>query len=175
MQIGRRIYMSTIVVYQSKTGFTKQYAEWIAKSLSCEAKPIKQMKKEELSDYDLVIFGGWIMGNHISGLEKMRKMKPKQLVVFATGATNPGPEIEQTVREANQLGEQPFFYMQGGFRYERLSAFKKMMLQMVKKMIAKQEEKTEQTLFMERVIGTSFDQSDKKYTEGLIAYALNQN
>ena len=34
--------MRRMVVYQSKTGFTGQYAMWIANGLNCEAVDIKQ-------------------------------------------------------------------------------------------------------------------------------------
>ena len=37
--------MSTIVVYQSETGFTKKYAEWIAEALDCEAVPFKKVNE----------------------------------------------------------------------------------------------------------------------------------
>ena len=40
--------MKNLVVYQSSTGFTAKYAEWIAKELSCEAKELKKVKPQEL-------------------------------------------------------------------------------------------------------------------------------
>ena len=55
--------MNRIVVYQSETGFTRQYAEWIGAALGCEARPIKHISAQELKQYEGVIFGGWIMGN----------------------------------------------------------------------------------------------------------------
>ena len=53
--------MRQIVIYQSSTGFTKQYAKWIAERLQCEAKDIKQIKKNEISEYDRIVYGGWIL------------------------------------------------------------------------------------------------------------------
>ena len=35
--------MKRIVVYQSGTGFTAKYADWIAKDLGCEAKEYKHV------------------------------------------------------------------------------------------------------------------------------------
>ena len=63
--------MKTIVVYTSKTGSTKRYAEAIAARLQCEAKPAKTVNAEELQTYDRVVYGGWIFANKISGLSRV--------------------------------------------------------------------------------------------------------
>ena len=39
--------MKKIVVYQSGTGFTAKYANWIAEELGCEAKEYKKVKENE--------------------------------------------------------------------------------------------------------------------------------
>ena len=54
--------MKRIVVYQSGTGFTAKYADWIAKDLGCEAKEYKHVNPGELAGFDMVIYGGWIFG-----------------------------------------------------------------------------------------------------------------
>ena len=54
--------MSTIVVYQSETGFTKKYAEWIAEEFGCEAVPFKKTNATKLQGYDKVIYG--VRGRH---------------------------------------------------------------------------------------------------------------
>lgn len=41
--------MKKIVVYQSGTGFTAKYADWIAEELGCEAKEYKYVKADELA------------------------------------------------------------------------------------------------------------------------------
>ena len=45
--------MSKVVIYQSGTGFTAKYANWIAERLGCEAKAYKEVNPSELSDYDM--------------------------------------------------------------------------------------------------------------------------
>ena len=42
--------MKSIVVYTSKTGFTKKYAQWIAEDLGCEAKGLNEISGENLAD-----------------------------------------------------------------------------------------------------------------------------
>lgn len=162
--------MKTIVVYQSSTGFTKQYAEWIATELGCKAKELKKVSETEIASYDCVIYGGWIMGNTIVGRDKIKKMNPKQLVTFATGASPDGENTRKAIETQNNLGEEPWFYMESGFRFDKLNLFVRMMLKVMKKSVAKKKEKTEQDRYMEKVLGTSFDHSNPNYCTSLVSY-----
>lgn len=57
--------MKTIIIYSSQTGFTKQYATWLAEDLGAELLTIVQAKKkseEYFADADAIIYGGWAMG-----------------------------------------------------------------------------------------------------------------
>lgn len=162
--------MKTVVIYQSSTGFTKQYAQWIASDLECDAIDIKKLSGNDLKQYDYIIYGGWIMGNMIMGLKKIMNMNPKQLVVFAVGSTQDSEEIRNAIREQNQLGETPFFYVEGGFRFDKLNFMTRTILKMLKKSIAKKTDKTEQDIYMEKILGTSFDHSDVRYIASLVAY-----
>lgn len=162
--------MKLIVVYQSSTGFTKQYAEWIAQALNVEVISNKDSAKINVADYDAVIFGGWIMGNTIMGLDKLKQRNPKKLIVFACGSSEMSEETVNTILELNKLGDVPFFYMPGGFKFDQLNFFVRFMLKKMKKSVAKKENKTEQDRYMEKVLGTNFDISDRKYIEPLVAY-----
>ena len=63
-----------IVIYTSKRGSTKQYAEWIAEDLGCEALPLSDAQRLDLHEYDCVIYGGWIRGSGIVDFDKFAKM-----------------------------------------------------------------------------------------------------
>lgn len=162
--------MKKIVVYQSSTGFTKQYAQWIAKECECQAADIKKIQPSELKQYDCIIYGGWVMGNMIRGLEKITKLSPKKLIVFAVGATPDIKEVKSAIKAENHLESTPFFYMEGGFHFEELKFLTKTMLKTLKKSVAKKENKTEQEIFMEKNLGTTFDHTDKKYIVPLVSY-----
>lgn len=165
--------MKKVVVYQSSTGFTKQYAEWIAQELNCNVYSIKEVSKAVIDDSDEVIYGGWIMGNMIMGLDKIRKMSPKKLTVFAVGSMPPSEQVEKTIIEQNSLGDLVFQYFQGGFHYDKLSLPIRLMLKAVKGAAAKKESKTEQDKYMENVIGTSFDASDRSMVSSLLEKIAN--
>ncbi|NLL80070.1 MAG: hypothetical protein GX234_09865 [Clostridiales bacterium] len=167
--------MKRLVVYQSATGFTAKYAAWIAEELSCEAKELKHISAEAVAEYDNVIFGGWIMGGMISGLDKLRKMNPKQLVVFAVGAGSDNGNVRSNLKTQNHLEETPFFYLEGGLSFERMSFFPKMMLKMMGKSIAKKENKTEQEEEMVKLFAGSFDHSERKNIEPLVTAVMKND
>ncbi len=161
--------MKRLVVYQSSTGFTAKYAAWIAEALSCEAKELKRVKIQEVAECDCIIFGGWIMGGMIMGLDKIQKMNPKHLVVFAVGASSDSEEVRNNLRTQNHLEQTPFYYFEGGLAFEKMGFFPKMMLKMVKKSVAKKENKTPQEQEMEKLFAGSFDHSDIVKIESLVA------
>ncbi|MBO5292062.1 MAG: hypothetical protein J6B10_02650 [Lachnospiraceae bacterium] len=154
--------MKRLVVYQSATGFTAQYAAWIAEELSCGAKELKQVSAAEIAQCDSVIFGGWIMGGNISGLEKLRKMNPAKLIVFGVGAMSDSEQVRNSLKNQNHLEVIPFFYLEGGLAFEKMGFFPKMMLKTLHKAIAKKENRTEQEEDMLKRFEGSFDHSDRE-------------
>lgn len=162
--------MKTIVIYESGTGFTAKYAAWIAGELQCDARELKKVSAEEVKDYDTVIFGGWVMGNGIVGLDKIRAMNIKSLVIYAVGASMQGEDVASAIRQQNQLADEPFFYFQGGINFEKMGFVKKGILKMVRKSIAKKESKTEQDIFMEQALSGNCDYSNRQSVGVLVEY-----
>lgn len=161
--------LKTIVIYQSSTGFTKQYAQWIAEELSCEAIELAKVTGKLIEDNDRIIFGGWIMGNMINGLDKIRKMNPKELVIFAVGSTPQEIINVEEIKSINHINsDESFYYMVGGFRFEKLNFMVRGMLKALKKQDEKKENKTAQEQYMADKLGTSFDLSDRKYIHDLV-------
>lgn len=110
--------MKVLVTYNSKTGFTKKYAEWIGEALACEVRPVKEVHSVE--EYDVVVHGGWLMAGMVSGLAQIKKLSPKQLVVFGVGFTEQEDYVK-TVKAANQLADTPVFYFLGGINPEKMN------------------------------------------------------
>ena len=79
----------SIVIYTSKRGSTRQYAEWIAEDLSCKALPLSDAKGIDLHEYDCIIYGGWIRGSGIVDFDKFAKMLDdelmQRLIVYGVG------------------------------------------------------------------------------------------
>ena len=140
--------MKRIVVYQSGTGFTAKYAGWIAEELGCEAREYKSINKNELVNYDMVIYGGWIMANMVFGYDKIKALNLNNVVVFGVGMTVPSEEVAKNMAEQNQVPMERFFYFEGGYNPKKLGFFKRMMMNMIKKSVEKKAEKTPEDLHM---------------------------
>lgn len=123
----------TIVVYQSKYGYTECYAKWIAEELNCEVVSRKDVTIEKLIPHDTIIFGSGIYGGKIAGIELLTRnfdqLKSKNLVLFTCGMCNPvDPAIFESiwtglVKTVPQeiLSRMHVFHYQGGMDFERLN------------------------------------------------------
>ena len=69
---------TAIVIFQSKTGYTQKYAEWIAEELSCGLVPLNGMTVEALEPYQMIIYGGGLRAGQVSGLKKLKKTAARQ-------------------------------------------------------------------------------------------------
>ena len=83
--------MNTIVIYKSKYGSTKQYAEWIAAELGCKAVEAKNIKPDDLLQYDSIIYGGGLYAEIINGVslitKNIQKLADKKIAIYTTGIT----------------------------------------------------------------------------------------
>lgn len=130
----------TIVIYKSKSGFTKKYAEWIAEELSADLFAAEKVTPEMLGAYDTVIFGGGLHIVGINGLKLITQhldlLKGKKVVVFAVGATPPREEDIEEVKTKNftpaQLEQIHFFYLRGGFDFGKLKPVDKVLMTLMK-------------------------------------------
>ncbi len=169
--------MNTVVIYQSKTGFTAKYAKWIGEELNCPVFSLKEADRNGLSEYDTIIYGGGLMAGKVSGLDKFKKSslaEGKKLVVFATGATPmEATEAITRVKNSNLSTEEqrkiPFFYLVSGLCYEKMGFFSKSMLKMMYNVLQKKKDRTEEENGMMQVFEKSSDHSDKKNLKELLA------
>ncbi|MBU3092847.1 flavodoxin domain-containing protein [Clostridium sp. CM028] len=132
--------MKVVVIYKSKTGFTKQYAEWIAEELSADIFDVSNVATNIVAAYDIVIYGGSLYAVGINGVKYITKnldiLKDKKVIIFATGASPSSQEAIDEVRNTNFTpGEQKhiqFFYLRGGFNYSKLKPFDKVLMTLLK-------------------------------------------
>lgn len=132
--------MKSIVLYKSKTGFTKEYAEWIASELEADMFEVSDIGIEMLDGYDTIIFGGGLYASHINGVRfitsNIDRLSQKKVVVFATGISPLSDDVLNDVRstnfDSNTLNSIEFFYFRGGFDYEHLKRLDKFMMSLLK-------------------------------------------
>lgn len=173
--------MKTIVIYNSQTGFTKRYAEWIAEAAGADCLALPEAKKKNLAEYDAIVFGSWACAGSIKNLgwftENMDRWERKKLIVFCVGG---GPADSPDIKTAlackfnePKLQKADVFYCPGGFNYEKMSASSRLMMKMFIKMLKAKKGKTAADEEMIKVISSSYDISDKKYTEPILGCLLD--
>lgn len=172
--------MKTLLVYKSKTGFTKRYAEWIAKELGCEMKDYSDISKNSLDDVDLLIYGGGIHAGRIYNIKKIIKLAQEQkckLVVFATGASPADlkDQIAKTWKNNKIDNSIPHFYMQSGLCYEKMSCSEKLLMKIFAQIMSSKKEKTKMESDMSHAISRSYDVSSKEYIKPLVKYVHKLN
>ncbi|MEE1195588.1 MAG: flavodoxin domain-containing protein [Lachnospiraceae bacterium] len=173
--------MKTVVIYNSQTGFTRRYAEWIAEAAGADCFELTEAKKKSMDEYDAIIFGGWACAGGISKLSWFKgnidKWSGKKLIAFCVGGSPiENPEIEQALRQNfndAQWEKVNVFYCPGGFNYEKMSAASKLMMKMFIKTLKAKKNKTEEEEVMVKMIASSYDISDKKYIDPILA-CLNE-
>jgi len=132
--------MKTVVIYKPKSGFTKEYAKWIAQELAADIFEASKINSEILIDYDNIIYGGGLYAVGINGVEfimqNLDKLKDKKAVVFATGASTFKEEVVSEVSKKNFTLEQQeqirFFYLRGGFNFSKLKPIDKVLMTLMK-------------------------------------------
>lgn len=173
--------MKTVVIYNSQTGFTRRYAEWIAEAAGADCFALTEAKKKSMDEYDAIIFGGWACAGGISKLSWFKgnidKWSGKKLIAFCVGGSpTENPEIETALRQnfnAEEWEKVNVFYCPGGFNYEKMSAASKLMMKMFVKTLKAKKNKTEEEEVMVKMIASSYDISDKKYIEPILACLNN--
>jgi len=173
--------MKPIIIYKSKYGSTRAYAEWIAEELNCRVTDVKNIKISELAEYDTVIYGGGLYAEVIAGVtfitKNFEKLKDKKLIVFTTGLTpadcreyydkmvvekNFKPEMTNKIKIFNFLGKMII---------EELSLPHRTAIKALKKIMSGKENPTEMEKLLIKLCDESGDFTDKNAINDLVAYA----
>lgn len=176
--------MKTVVIYESKYGATKQYAQWIADELSCDLFEKKDINPNELKDYTTIIYGGGLYAGGVSGINLLTKhfdsLKDKNLILFTCGLADPtdqenidGIKAGLTKVLTSEMQEKiKFFYLRGGIDYSKLGWIHKVMMSMLHKMIMKKDYDTLRNEDKEMLdtYGKVVDFTDKSSIGPIISY-----
>ena len=138
-----------LIIYFSKYGTTKEYAEWIAKELNGDIFSINNFKDTILNNYDTIIIGSGLYAGKIKGMDILLKnyelLKNKKLILFTCGLADYGKDEHRNSIYNRLKKEFPekiienikIFYLRGGINYKELTLKHKIMMWMMKKMIQK--------------------------------------
>ena len=175
--------MNAIVLYKSKYGSTKAYAQWIAEDLGCEFRDAKGVKADDLLLYDTIIYGGGLYAENIAGAslitKNIEKLKGKKLIIFTTGITpldvreyydhevldkNIKPEIRQYIKVYNFMGRMVL---------SELSAPHRTALKMLKKIMSGKDHPPDLEKMLIELCDADGDFTDRSAIAELVNYAKN--
>ncbi len=168
--------MKAVVIYNSQTGFTKRYAQWIAEAAGADCLSLSEAKQKSMEAYDAVVFGSWACAGGVSKLGwfkgRMDQWAGKKLIVFCVGGSPlESPEVVPALRKnfSDQEWERvSVFYCPGGFNYEKMSALSKLMMKVFLKTLERKQGKTKEEEEMIKMISSSYDISDRKYIQPIL-------
>ena len=120
-----------IIVYRSNTGFTKEYAEMLAKAEKMKVCPLAEAQGK-VGPGETVFYMGPLMAGHIAGIDQaVKKFTVKG--VCGVGMSPVSQQVLDTLSKANYVPGAPIFYLQGGWAPDRVGWFKRRMVNMVTK------------------------------------------
>lgn len=172
--------MNAIVVYKSKYGSTKAYADWIADALACRAVEAKSIKAEDLSAYDTIVYGGGLYAETINGVhlitKNIDKLTGKKIAVFSTGITplDCRDYYDKLVIEKNftpeQLSRIKVFHFLGKMVLNELSLVHRTAIKTLKKLMSGKENPTEMEKLLIELCDADGDFTDKNAILPLLDY-----
>ena len=136
--------MNGIIIYKSKYGATKKYAEWIAERTGFGCIKTDEADVKKLAEYDTIILGGGVYATRIAGLSFLKKniskLAGKRIIVFCCGAS---PYDQKTFDAGMQqifkgdLEGIPCYYCRGTFALQEMSFKDRMLCKLLRKAVAK--------------------------------------
>ncbi len=172
--------MNAIVIYKSKYGSTKAYAEWIAEELACSAVDAADVKANDLTVYDAIVYGGGLYAEVINGVSLITKnfelFADKKIAVFTTGLTplDMRDYYDKMVLEKNfkpeLLGKIKVYNYLGKMIIEELSLPHRAALKTLKKIMSGKKVQGETEKLLIELCDKSGDFSDRSAIGELVEY-----
>lgn len=171
-----------IVIYKSKYGAAKKYAEWLSADCGFDCAALAEAKKADLSAYDTIVLCGGIYASGIAGLSFLKKRLPawsdKRVAVFCTGASPADEEALAALRQRNMRGpleSVPLFYGRGMWDQPHMRFTDRTLCGLLQKSVAKKDpasyEPWEKALMS--AVGQSCDWTDRSCLAPLLAWIDN--
>lgn len=173
--------MSTIVIYKTKYGSTKQYAEWISEDLGCDAVDAKNVKVDDLLGYDTIIYGGGLYAEVINGMSlitrNIDKLRDKKIIVYTTGITPSdvreyydGEVIDKNFKKGVPENIKIFNFL-GKMIQKELTPVHYAAIVSLKKIMSAKKNPSDMVKLLLELCDADGDFSDRKYIKELVEYA----
>ena len=176
--------MKAIVVYKSRYGSAKAYAEWIAEALSCQTADVKAIEIDELCKYDTIIYGGGLYAEVIAGIsiitKNLDKLAHKKIAIYTTGITpiDCREYYDKLVVEKNFKNGVPdnirIFNFLGKMLIDELSVVHKTAIVSLKKLMSGKKNPTDMEKLLIDLCDCDGDYTDKESIKELVEYITKE-
>ena len=169
--------MKGIILYQSKYGATKKYAQWLSEETGFPCVETRRMKNGDVRKYDTILLGGGIYASGIAGLSFLRKnirdLQGKRVIVFCVGAS---PYEEKAFQEIvahnmkDELSDIPCYYCRGAWDMEAMSMVDRNLCGLLRKAVSKKDPK-DYALWERALMAAGEDKcdwTDQKYLQPIL-------
>ena len=137
--------MNSIIIYGSRYGSTKRYAERLAEIMRLQAVFFKDVKN--VADYDRIIYLGALCAGGVMGLKKTvnNLAASQELIVATIGLADPtDAENVNHIRDclkkqvpASHYDESKIFHLRGAIDYSKLSLKHRIMMKLLYSKVVK--------------------------------------
>ncbi len=123
--------MKILIIYNSKYGSSKKYAFILGRKLNGDIINLKNVSKNILKKYDLIIFGSGIYEERIRGLKRFLNfneiLKEKLIILYIVGIEKRSDKKYKRIKKVNSFLDQgeKIFYLMGSYTYKKLKLIDK--------------------------------------------------
>lgn len=170
----------TVVIYKTKYGSTKKYAQWIASALNADLFDAAEIRAQAIETYDTIVLGGGLYASGILGSDVITKnfslLKGKNIVIFTVGLANPKLTDYTAIIEKNFPAEIrnaiKIFHLRGAIDYKNINLTHKAMMALLVKKVGKidEKERDDEMKQMLDTYGQTVDFTDETSITELVDY-----
>ena len=138
--------MNGVILYQSKYGATKRYADWLSEETGFQCIETRKADINEIVTYDAIILGGGLYASGIAGLSFLKKniskLTGKKIIVFCCGASPYEENAFQQIKEHNlkdNLADISLFYCLCAWDMKAMSFKDRTLCNLLRKAVAKKD------------------------------------
>lgn len=168
-----------IIIYQSKYGATKIYAQWLKNLTDYDCIETPKAVLNHVAQYETIVLCGGIYASGILGISFIKKnfdrLRHQDIAVFCVGASPYDAKALAEIRTRNLTGalkDIPLFYGRGTWDEGKMKFLDRALCRMLQKSVAKKDPSTYEP-WMNALMcaaGQTCDWTDKQYLNPLLDY-----
>lgn len=168
-----------LILYRSKYGATKKYADWLHEMTGFEIQETHKALPQQAERYGVIVLCGGIYASGIAGLPFLRKnldrLRDKKLAILCVGASPYEENALYALRKHNLkdgLEEIPLFYARGMWNEKQMTWKDRNLCKLLRKSVEKKDPRTYEP-WMKALLcaaGQVCDWTDRAYLAPLLEY-----